>query len=137
MDMIALMKERDRFAKLAGIEVVEVGADSAKVKMEIADCHRNALDMVHGGAIFTMADFAFALASNSYAPPSVALSVSIQFLRPGKSGTLYGSARLQSSSGRVGTYLVEVKDEAGELIASFQGLAYCKASSPKEPKKDA
>jgi acyl-CoA thioesterase len=87
--------------------------------------------MVHGGAIFTMADYAFALASNSVAPPSVALSVSIQFLRPGKAGTLYASARLQASSGRVGTYLVEVKDDSGDLVASFQGLAYCKANGPK------
>jgi acyl-CoA thioesterase len=131
MDMIALMKERDRFARLAGIEALEVDADFAKVRMVIADCHRNALDMVHGGAIFSLADYAFALASNAVAPPSVALSVSIQFLRPGKEGTLYATARLQSQSGRVGTYLVEVKDDAGEMIASFQGLAFCKASSTK------
>lgn len=125
--MIEQMRRKDRFAQLAGLEIVSAESGRAVVEMVIRDCHLNAMDSVHGGAIFTLADYAFALASNAAAHPSVGLSVSIQYLRPGKSGKLTAKAHLLSTTGRMGTYLVEVVDDAGEVVASFQGLAYTKA----------
>lgn len=126
MDMITAMRERDRFAKANGIEFVSAENGNAIARMTLGERHMNALDMAHGGAIFSLADYAFALASNSRGKPAVALSVSINFLRPGKTGVLTATAREQSLAGKVGTYLVEVTDETGVVLASFQGLAYVK-----------
>ena len=126
--MVETMLHRDRFAQLCGMEMVKARDGESIVRMPIKDCHLNALDMVHGGAIFAMADYAFALACNSKNPPSVALSVNIQFLKPGVKGVLQAHARELCTSGRVATYLVEVRDEADEILASFQGLSYIKTS---------
>lgn len=123
--------KRDRFARLAGLRALRVGGGEAVVEMTIADCHLNALDTVHGGAIFTLADYAFALASNSVKAPSVALSVSIQYLRPGRKGKLTATAKELDGAGKVATHLVEVRDDAGDLVASFQGLAYCLSQGRK------
>ena len=55
----------DLFARHTGIELRDVGPGWAKASMKIQPCHFNGARTVHGGAIFTLADFAFAAASNS------------------------------------------------------------------------
>ena len=60
----------DAWAQEAGIELMEVSAGRAKVRMRIAGWHKNSHGTVHGGAIFTLADTAFALASNSHGIPA-------------------------------------------------------------------
>ncbi len=82
----------------------------------------NAMGGAHGGAIFSLADQAFALACNMGPEPQVALCVNMNFLRPGK-GRLKAVARKVSETRR--TSLCEVKVfEDGELIAVFQGTSY-------------
>lgn len=127
MDMVSLIKERDRFARLCGLEVVSAGDGAAVVRMVVRDEHRNAMDMVHGGALFTLADYAFALACNSRHIPAVGLSTSMNFIRPGRSGAIEATARELSLTSKVGTYAVEIRDEAGELLATCQCLAFRKA----------
>ena len=88
--------------------------------------HWNGLGTVHGGAIFTLADFCFAAACNSHGTVSVALNVSITFMKAATTGTLWAEAREMSKNFKVGAYAVEIKDDQGELVAQFQGLAYRK-----------
>ena len=126
MKLIQTIVEHDRFARHVGLNVIRVEKGYAEVEMPIRPCHLNAMDMVHGGAIFTLGDYAFALAANFAGNPSVALSVSINFLRPGKAGVLTAKAKELSTAGRVATYLVEICDADAQIVASFQGLAYIK-----------
>ncbi len=121
--------ERDRFAKHNGIELVSLAPGRAQVKMTLQPHHLNGVDLAHGGAIFTLADFAFAVASNSHGTLAVAINVSITFLKAVSTGTLWAEARELSVNPRLGSYTIEVKDDTGELVAVFQGLAYRK----KEP----
>ena len=72
MERIKSFFQRDRFAALAGIELLEVSPGYAKVKMPIDERHLNGVSCVHGGAIFTLADFALAVASNSHGTVAVA-----------------------------------------------------------------
>ena len=118
--------ENDRFAALAGIEIVEAGAGYCKAKLEIEDKHLNAAHVVQGGAIFTLADLAFAVASNSRGQLALAVNVNISFLKGKSSGTLYATATELADPKRIGAYDVLVTDEAGELIARFNGLVYRK-----------
>ena len=74
-----------------------------------------------------MADFAFAAASNSHGTVAVAVNVSITFMKAGHTGTLWAEAREVSKNFKLGSYTVEVKDDAGDLVALFQGLAYRKS----------
>ncbi len=127
------MLVNDQFARHVGIKVLRVDHGYAEVEMPVRDHHLNALKTVHGGAIFTLADYAFALACNSAASPSVSLAASINHLRPGMPGTtLTARAKELSTTGRVATYLVEVTDSNGEVVASFQGLAYLKRQPAKK-----
>ena len=58
-------KTGDRLAQWFGMEVLEVGPGRAKVRMAISEKLFNAADMVHGGALFSLADYAFALAGRA------------------------------------------------------------------------
>jgi acyl-CoA thioesterase len=118
--------KNDLFAAHNDIELLEAGDGVARAKMKLHSHHMNGLGAVHGGAIFTLADFVFAAACNSHGTLSVALNVSITFIKTATSGTLWADAREVSRNSKVGSYSVEVKDDQGELVAQFQGLAYRK-----------
>ena len=119
--------KNDRFAQHSGIELLEIAPGRAKARMTITDAHLNGVNVVHGGAIFTLADLAFAAASNSHGTVAVAINVSITFMKAGTTGTLWAEARELSRNFKLGSYTVEVKDDAGELVALFQGLVYRKS----------
>lgn len=118
--------KKDRFAMLTGIEVVDFGPGWATVRMTIRDDHRNALGMVQGGALFTLADLAFAVAGNSHGTVAVGIQASINFVNPGQNGVLTAKAREVTRNHRLGTYIVEITDEQGIVLASFQGTGYRK-----------
>jgi acyl-CoA thioesterase len=84
---------------------------------------------VHGGALFTLADFAFAVASNSHGQLAMGINTSMSFIKAVSGGTLYGEAQELSLNRRLGNYQVKITDEAGQLIAQFQGTAFRKDES--------
>jgi acyl-CoA thioesterase len=117
----------DKFAERANIELLSVSPGHARAKMTLHPHHLNGYGTVQGGAIFTLADFAFAAASNSHGTVAVAINVSITFMKAGKTGALWAEAKELSRNVKLGSYTVEVKDDQGELVALFQGLAYRKS----------
>jgi acyl-CoA thioesterase len=118
--------KNDRYAALAGIEIDEAEPGYCKASMKIEDKHLNAANVVQGGAIFTLADYAFAVASNSRGQLSLAINVNITFLKGKSTGTLYAMAREISDPKRIGAYEVDVTDENGDLISRFNGIVYRK-----------
>jgi acyl-CoA thioesterase len=117
---------RDQFAEYCGIELLEVTPGGARTRMEVKEHHLNGLRTVHGGAIFSLADFTFAVACNSHGTVAVALNVSISFVKAVGSGTLFAEALEVSVSPKIGTYEIKVTNENGVLVSTFQGLAYRK-----------
>jgi len=117
---------KDAWAREAGIELMEVSAGRAKVRMRIAGRHVNSHGTVHGGAIFTLADTAFALASNSHGTPAAAINAHISYVKAATAGTLYAEAGETSLNPKIATYTVTVTDDNGEIIALFQGMVYRK-----------
>ncbi len=126
MEEIKRCLKNDRFAALANVELLTVTPGHASAKMVLHSHHLNGLKTIQGGAIFTLADFAFAAACNSHGTVAVALNVSITFMKAATTGTLWADAREVSKNFKVGSYVVEVKDDQGDLVATFQGLAYRK-----------
>ena len=116
----------DAWAQEAGIELVEVSAGRAKVRLRIEGWHKNSHGTVHGGAIFTLADTAFALASNSHGIPAAAINAHISYVKAATSGTLYAVAEEFSVNPKIATYTVTVTDDQGEKIALLQGMVYRK-----------
>lgn len=118
--------ENDRYAKLTGIEIVEADKGYCQAKLEIEEKHLNAANVIQGGAIFTLADLAFAVASNSHGQLALAINVNISFLKGKTEGTLYATATEVADPKRIGAYDVLVTDEDGEVVARFNGLVYRK-----------
>jgi acyl-CoA thioesterase len=132
MDSVRAFFEHDRFARLAGISIVEARPGYAKAKMIVTPEHKNGAGTVHGGAFFTLADFAFAVASNGHGTLAVAATAHISFLRAVTEGTLTAEAREVGIGRKLGTYTVEITNDQGELVALFSGTAYRK-STPLSP----
>lgn len=118
--------KNDRFAEHNGIELLEVGEGRARTRMKVEDCHLNGVNVVHGGAIFTLADLAFAAASNSHGTVAVAINASIWYVKAGLTGNLFADAKEVSLNPKLATYSIEVTDDAGEIIAVFEGMVYRK-----------
>jgi acyl-CoA thioesterase len=117
---------RDVYARDAGIKLLETDAGRARVKMEITEKHLNSHGTIHGGAIFTLADTAFAIASNSHGIPAAAINAHISFMKSLSAGTLYAEAEEFSLNPRLATYTVRVTDHEDNRIAIFQGMVYRK-----------
>lgn len=118
--------ENDRFAASSGVVLVELRPGYAKASLEVEPRHLNNVGTVQGGAIFTLADFAFGVACKTGGRSAVAVSTSLSFLRPTRSGTLIAEATEVSRSRRLSMCTVRVTNETEELVALFQGTAYIK-----------
>ena len=116
----------DRFAARNGIELLEVEEGRALARLTVSGEHLNAAGVVQGGAVFTLADFAFAAASNSRGNVALAIEAHVTFLRAVRAGVLLAEAREESGSRRLSTCTVRVTGEGGELVALFTGTAYRK-----------
>ena len=97
--------------------------------MKIEPYHFNAAGTVHGGAIFTLADFAFAVASNSHGTLAMGINTSVSFVKAALKGTLYAEATEQSRNPKLASYSVMITDDDGDVVAIFQGMVYRKKES--------
>jgi len=134
MDSYRRWLAQDRFARRANIELVSVSPGQARAKMTLRRHHWNGIGTVMGGAIFTLADFAFAAASNAHGNVAVAINAHISFLKAARTGVLWAEARELSRNFKLASYQVEIRDDERELVAVFQGMVYRKKDpTPAKP----
>ncbi|WP_096201948.1 hydroxyphenylacetyl-CoA thioesterase PaaI [Bacillus sp. FJAT-45350] len=126
--MKALEKfKEDTYAKLLGMSITKVSEGYAEVEMTLTDDMLNFHGSANGGAIFSLADAAFAYASNSHGQTAVGITMTTHFVSPAKSGDkLTAVASEDNKSSRLGLYRIEVKDEAGTLVSLSEGMVYRK-----------
>lgn len=118
--------QADRFAMDAGIAIDEAEPGRAVCSMTVEPRHLNAGNGVQGGAIFTLGDFAFAVAANAGQPLTVSLSNQISFLHPAKGTKLIAEASCLTSGKRVCFYRVVIRDELGTDVAEMTVNGYIK-----------
>jgi acyl-CoA thioesterase len=116
----------DRYAAFSGIELLEVEPGRAVARMEIREMHLNAGNVVQGGAIFTLADLAFAAAVNAYGNLAMSVETAIRYFKGVGSGTLYAEAKVVHLHRKLATFEVTVTNGEKELIALFTATAYRK-----------
>ncbi|RNL42558.1 PaaI family thioesterase [Paraeggerthella hongkongensis] len=125
LEEIAAVFENDRFAtQAAGCRVVEGCRGRAVCDMELSDVHRNAMGGVMGGAIFTLADFALAIACNIGESPTVSVDHAISFLRSTKGSKLTATATCDKPGSHLAFYTVVVEDDLGKRIARMTATCY-------------
>ena len=121
---VKAMWRDDRCAAALGMRVLEVRPGAGRVEMRVRDDMLNGHGTAHGGMMFTLADAAFAIASNSRGRRALAAGCSIEFLRPAMAGdVLVASASEQARSERAGVYDVRIENQHGETVALFRGKA--------------
>lgn len=116
--------KNDLFATNAGMQVEEFSEDHVICSVELTKDHQNANGGVMGGAIFTLADLAFAVMVNNIHKPSVASQVSINFLSAPKGKKLFAKAGLMKTGRSTSVVKVDIYDDAGRDVACFIGTAF-------------
>jgi acyl-CoA thioesterase len=120
----------DPFACHLGIELIALGEGYSRTAMTVQEQMLNFVGLPHGGAIFALADAAFAAASNSYGQVAVALNVSIHYLAAAAVGTrIYAEATEENRTRRTALYRLAVTTEDGTPIALCHGTVYRKSES--------
>lgn len=109
---------KDRYAMVTtGIEIEEVGEHYAKCSLKLDERHKNATGQVMGGAMFTLADFVFAVATNFKQPVTVTAVSQISYLGIAKGDTLYGESKLLKDGKRTCFYEINITDNLGNAVA--------------------
>ena len=114
----------DRFATENGMTLEERDESHAVTSLALGARHRNALGGVMGGAIFTLADFAFAALTNDRERVAVAQQVSVNFLAAAKGDRLIATARYKKDGRASCVVNVDVVDDTGREIAQFIGTGF-------------
>jgi acyl-CoA thioesterase len=117
--------KNDRFATENGIVIDSAAEDCVVCGMELGAGHKNAAGGVQGGAIFTLADLAFAVHCNlamvcgETAKLTVGQSCSISFLKPTKGRRLTAISTCISKGRSISVYRIRVQDDLGVEIAEM------------------
>lgn len=114
----------DRFATDNGITLDELDTAHSVCSLMLDDRHKNAYGGVMGGAIFTLADFAFATLSNDRERVTVAQQVSMNYLSAPKGNRLTARASYRKNGRTSCVINVDVTDETGRDIAQFVGTGF-------------
>jgi acyl-CoA thioesterase len=113
------------FARKFGFNLIELDEGYAKVDMTFTSDVENMFGMAHGGAIFSLMDAAFEVASNSHGTMAVALGMSVQYLTSPASGArLTAQASEINQTKRTAAYDIRATDDTGKLLAVCQALVY-------------
>lgn len=118
--------KQDKFAELVGAELVEVKEGYARARMLVDSRHLNGAGTCQGGAIFTLADLAFAAAVNSHRVLTVSICSNITFVKSAREGWIYAEARELVNHHKVPFAEVKVTDEEGNILAIFTSNGYRK-----------
>lgn len=113
----------DLFATEAtGCVIEEVSENYSKCSLELKAKHINGAGTVMGGVIFTLADFAFAVAANPCKAQTVTSNSNITFLGKAKGKRLIAQTRLIKDGRTTCLYEIEVTDDLGNKVALVTSL---------------
>ncbi len=124
-DVVSTLMARDRFSQWLGIEVLESAVGRSVLRMTIRDDMVNGFGTSHGGILFSLADSAFAFATNAGGVLSVAIDCTVSFpvaVRPGD--VLTATAIEQSTTKRLAFVDVTVRNQDDVIAGHFRGTVY-------------
>jgi acyl-CoA thioesterase len=116
------MWAEDRASQALGMELLEVRAGYARIRMPVRRDMTNGHGICHGGYMFLLADSTFAFACNSHNQRAVAAGAEIHFVASAHEGDVLTAEGLELHlAGRSGVYDMRVTDQDGRLVALFRG----------------
>jgi len=125
VDLVSTLMARDRFSQWLGIEVLEAAVGKSVLRMTVRDEMVNGFGTSHGGILFSLADSAFAFATNACGVLSVAIDCTVSFplaVRPGD--VLTAIAIEQTTTKRLAFVDVTVRNQDDAIAGHFRGTVY-------------
>jgi acyl-CoA thioesterase len=123
--VVERMLSRDEYSKWLGIELMEVKAQFAKIRMTVREEMVNGFGVAHGGIVFSLADSAFAFACNSNGEIAVAVDCLVSLPAAVRAGdVLTATAQEETATNRLGFTAVTVVNQFGTTVGHFRGTAY-------------
>jgi acyl-CoA thioesterase len=124
-ERVAELFAADSYAKALGAELISVTDDELVVALDVEDRHLNFLGGGHGGMVFSLADCAFSLASNSAGPVAVAIDTHMVFTAAARTGNRLTATATELSRGQqLGTYHIKVVRDDGRVAGLFTGTVH-------------
>lgn len=121
------LNSNDRYAAMAGAEIVDVRDGYSRVVMEVKKWHLNAGGVCQGGAIFTLADLALAAVMNSHGKLTFSLESNITFLHSAFEGdVLTAEASEVCNHKKIPFYEVKIYNQENQIVSTFTSIAYRK-----------
>ena len=119
------MYANDWFSQWLGIELLEIGTGTCKLKMTVRKEMLNGFGIAHGGITYSLADSAFAFASNSQGKKAVSIETSINHVVALEEGDIIiAEATEETLKTKIAVYRIIVKKEGGDEVAVFKGMVY-------------
>lgn len=119
------MYENDAFSKWLGIELINISRGYAKIKMTVREEMTNGFKIAHGGITYSLADSAFAFASNSWGEQAVSIETSISHTKPVQiDDVLTAETSMKNKSKRLAIYNVTVTNQDEKVVALFKGTVF-------------
>lgn len=125
-ERVARLLESDNFADGLGVELVSVTPKEITVALDVTEEHANFLGVGHGGMVFSLADCAFSLASNSAGDDAVAIDTHLVLTAASRPGDRLQATVRELSRGRtLGTYRADVtRTGDGRIVGLFTGTVF-------------
>ena len=128
MDYQKLAEQRNstnNFARHVGITTTKIEHGYAEVRMELQPFHLNPTGIVHGGALYTMADVVVGSANASLGTHGVTVDGEYHYLSPAANmKELTAVAKCVKEGGKICVFDVEVLSETGKLIGKGTFTTY-------------
>lgn len=123
---IRTIMEQEPYAQFIGMKLINFGPGTATAELVPTDNMLNAHNTVHGAVLFSLADYVFAVASNSYGKTAVGVTTTMNFMSAAFPGqTITAVAREDKRNHRLGWYTIDISN-GKELIATMQAMVYRK-----------
>lgn len=109
------------FARLLGMELVDIRPDEAVVKLEMRNDLSQPSGVLHGGVTAALIDTAMAFAIRTHLADdefTATIDLTVHYLRPHTSGTVTCTAKCVRAGKRIFTVSADVENEEGKLIAT-------------------
>ena len=127
-EIVQKMMAKDAFSQLLGVKVCQIEPGTCTLRMTVREDMINGFLVAHGGITFSLADSAFAFASNSRGQHALSIETSISHTRPVFPGDELEAKAVELQNGKtIARYAVSVR--CGEnTVALFNGTVFKKDS---------
>lgn len=119
------MYDNDAFSKWLGIDLVHIEHGNCEIRLTVRKEMLNGFGIAHGGITYSLADSAFAFATNSIGHQAVSIETSISHTaKVVESDVLTAKTSLINKTRKFAIYHVDITNQEDKRVASFKGTVY-------------